>query len=238
MCPSVLAPSSPKAAASGAPPQPTQSMTSSDRPRHQAIRSRISGVSGGAALADRVGGAHPRLGAAQRRLVGRVDTGERRVRLDRGAEPDQVLEARRAWSIGVARPGAARRRARRRRARAPGRRSPATKPARPAATSAISGAPAQMRLERVEEVGRPAERRDHALEALGGRARGEAPRAGGRRPPPASAASPREREQLAPERDGHVPEPAVDDVAAQEARGRRHLERIAGGRWRAARSCR
>jgi hypothetical protein len=41
---------------------------------------------------------------------------------------------------------------------------------------------------------------------------------------------PGERQQLAPERHGDVPEPAVDLRAGQEPRGVAHLHRIAGGR--------
>ena len=100
--------------------------------------------------------------------------------------------------------------------------------ARRRVTSAISGAPAQVRLEVVEEVRRAAERGDHAVEALGGGAGGEGvadPRRAGRGVGGEAGGG----EELAAERHGDVAEPAVDRVAAQEARGVRHLERVAGG---------
>ena len=196
------------------------------RPRHQAIRSRISGRLRRGGVADRVGGAHARLGAPQRRLVGGVDAGERRVGIDRGAEPDQVLEAHRVVD-GVAGPAP------------PAPELDHGEPERPRVDRRDEARASrrhvhdlrrtgQMRLERVEEVRRPAERRHHALEALGGRARGEglAQAVGARR---RRRREPGGVEELGPERHRHVEEAAVDDVAAQETRGRRHLERVAGG---------
>ena len=75
--------------------------------RHQAIRPRISGRSGGRRLGDRVGGAHPRLGGGEACGVGGVDAGERRVGLDRGAEAEQQLEADRVVDRVAGAPAAA-----------------------------------------------------------------------------------------------------------------------------------
>ena len=88
-----------------------------------------------------VGGAEAGLGGGERGRVGGVDAGERRVGLDRGAEAEQVLEA-----DGVVDAVAGRRRpppsstTAKPRARVS---MAATKPSRPAVTSAISGAPAR-----------------------------------------------------------------------------------------------
>ena len=113
----------------------------------------------------------------------------------------------------------------------------ATKPSRPAVDVGDHRGAGEVRLEAVEEVGRAAEGRDHALEALGGGARleghahavGAVGRVGG------DAA---ERQQLGAERDGHVPEPAVDR-RRRAGSGRRSPSRArCRRRWRAARSCR
>ena len=105
----------------------------------------------------------------------------------------------------------------------------ATKPVGAGGDVGDLGATREVRLEVVEEARRAAEGRDHAVEALGGGAGGEGvadPR-GARRS--ASAREAGGGEELAAERDGDVVEPAVDLVAAQEAGGVRHLERVAGG---------
>ena len=229
MWPRVLAPSSPKAAASGAPPQPTESMT---RRKARGIRRSARWIErrlGRArASCDAVGGADP--GARRPRAPPRVAAWMRAsgVSGSTAAPRPSRLSRPTAWSIA----SAARRRP-----------PPSSTTARPRPRVSMRGDEAvaagghvgdhrragEVRLEAVEEVGRAAERRDHAVEALGGGAGVEGHRASARRPSAASAARPPSARSSAAERDGHVPEPAVDDVAAQEARGVRHLERVAGG---------
>ena len=194
--------------------------------RHQAIRWWTSGPSSGGALVQPVGGADAGDGGLERGLAAGVDAGERRVGLDDGAEADQALEPD-GMVDGVGRPPAPAAELDHREAEAAGvdAGDEAVAPGGDVGDQRRAG---EMRLEAVEEPGRAAERRDHAVETLGGGARLE-----GHRHPLGAVGlvggDAAEHQELGPERDGHVPEPAVDDVAAQEAGGVRHLERVAGG---------
>ena len=197
--------------------------------RHQAIRSWTSGPSSARRLVR--GGrrrGRGRSAAASAGLVGGVDAGERRVGLDDGAEADQALEPdgvvdrvagaaaaaaeldhgeAEAAGVDGGDEAVAVRRRRRRSSGAPAR--CASKPSRKSA-----GPPSAATMRSKRSAAAPDSKAiAHAV--------------GARRP--ASAARPPSGEQLGAERHGHVPEPAVDDVAAQEAGGVRHLQRVAGG---------
>ena len=225
MWPRVLAPASPKAAASGAPPQPTESITIRSARAIQAIRSWRSGADLGRVLADAVGRPDPRLGRRQRGAVPGVDARERRVGLDDGAEAEQVLEPDRVVDR-IARPP-----------------PPAAElddgEAEAAGVDGVDEAVAaggdvddlgragEMGLEAVEEVRRTAERRDHPGETLGRPARGEGLRHPLRRPPRESAASPPRARSSPPSATVTSQSRLVDDVAAQEARRHRDLEGVA-----------
>ena len=228
MWPRVLAPSSPKAAASGAPPQPTESMT---RRKARGIRRSARGSSG------RLGGRRRRRcgrrrGSAPRRrrapaasaawmrasgVSGSTEAPRPSEQLEADGVVDGVagaaaaaaeLDHREAEGAGVdgGDEAVARRRSpRRSRAR---RRRCASKSSRKSV-----GPPSAATMRSKRSAAAPEAKASRIRVGAGG---GVGREAGG-------------GEELAAERHGHVVEPAVDRVAAQEAGGVRHLERVAGG---------
>ena len=230
MWPSVLAPSSPKAAASGAPPQPTRVHDQEDRARHQ--RDPLDGsvgVSGARRIADRVGGAH----AAPRRARSAASSAAwmRPSGVSgstAGAEAEQALEADRMVDAvaGPAPPAAELDHGEAERA---GRRSPRRNPRRPAGHVRHHRRAAQVRARcrRGNRAGPPSaatmrsNRSAAAPEAKASRIR-SAPSSASAASPPAPRSSPPSATVTSQSR------PSIA-VAAQEARGVGHLERVAGG---------
>ena len=237
MWPRVLAPASPKSAASGAPPKPTESITRGWRGASGDPLDGCSGASGGGGVAEAVGGARPaRVAAASAVLARGVDARERvsgstaAPRPSRLVEPDGVVDRvgrpppaaaerdhREAERAGVDGGDEARRA---RRCTSPMTGAPARCASKSSTKSAGPPSAATMRSKR--SAAAPDSKATRMRSAPSPASSGEAGR--GQRP--------RRRARRSRPRAG------VDRVAAQEAGGVRDLERVAGGAWRAARSCR
>ncbi len=200
-----------------------------ERARHQAIRSMTSGRHGRRRLPDRVCRPDPRRRGREPRRVRRVDACQRRARARPTAPSPSSCSSPTAWSIAspcVPPPAAeldhrnAERRACRWRSRIPrARRSPRRSPARPRRCASKSsrkprGPPSAATIRSNRSAAAPEAKARRIASAPASR----------------PAASPAWLEDLGAERDRHVVEPAVDRVAAQEARRVRHLERVAGRR--------